>query len=65
MFGFLLMRTTDRKFVTMPGSEHSYSAAIEDARVYSTREEAEKDRCVENEVICKLHIRDGRIVYDA
>ena len=38
-------------YVAQPGSEHSYVMNIFDARWFSTREEAERHRCPENERI--------------
>lgn len=45
---FVLQRT-DGKFVTPPGSEHSYTFDLMKARTFPTREAADADRCVENE----------------
>jgi len=49
-----VLRRTDpapRWFVAEPGSDRSYTPAIAKARKFKTRDEAEADRCPENERI--------------
>ena len=48
---FALKRTTDGKYVAKPGSKNSYTKFLQHARVFRTREEAERDRCPGNERI--------------
>jgi hypothetical protein len=50
---FVLVRT-DGKYVAPPGNEKSYVTRLEDARVFPTRESAEKERCVESERIAAV-----------
>lgn len=51
---YILCRTNDRGgYVAPAGSKRSYVRNIAFARVFITREEAEAERCVENEVIIK------------
>lgn len=38
-------------YVARPGSKHSYVKALQHARVYATRAEAEDERCPGNEVV--------------
>ena len=38
-------------YVAAPGSKGSYTAYLQNARVFTTREEAEGNRCPENEII--------------
>ena len=38
-------------YVAQPGSKSSYTRSLITARLFHTMEEAEKDRCVENEVV--------------
>ena len=38
-------------FVTKPGSASSYTKRLQEARVFVTRESAECERCVENEIV--------------
>jgi hypothetical protein len=45
MMGFVLVRHEDGKFVCPPGSEQSYTKDLAKARIYPTREAAEKDKC--------------------
>jgi hypothetical protein len=47
---YVLVRT-DGKYVAPPGQEHSYTSKLEDARIFPTRDAAEKERCVENETV--------------
>ena len=46
---FVLIRTKDRKYVARWNSEHSYTARLEDAQVFTTRDDAETNRCPESE----------------
>lgn len=48
---YFIRRTEDKKYVARSGSEHSYTANLAKAQAYATREDAEKDRCIENEYI--------------
>jgi len=48
---YRLRRYKDGRFVAPSGSIKSYTPHKEGARHYETREEAEKDRCVESEYI--------------
>ena len=53
---FVLIRTDGRGgYATPPGSSSSYTRDLLKARRYSTKEEAEADRCVENERIANFH----------
>lgn len=38
-------------YVAPPGSRKSYTPRLQSARVFSTREEAERNRCPGNEVV--------------
>lgn len=42
---FVIQRLNDGKYVAAPGSEHSYTKRLEDARIFSTRESAELEKC--------------------
>lgn len=50
---YVLIRT-DGKYVARPGSEHSYTSRLEDAKLFPTRAAAEAERCVENERVARL-----------
>lgn len=50
MIGFIIRRE-DGKYVARPGSEHSYTSKLEDARVFRTREEADRDCCGNEQVV--------------
>lgn len=53
---FIIRRTDQREgWVTPPGSARSYTQNCLEARRFRTREEAEAERCPENEVIENLH----------
>lgn len=43
--GYVLTRNNDGKYVSQPGSARSYTGRLEDARIYPTREQAERDPC--------------------
>ena len=52
MRGFLIKRTDQGGgYVARPGQFSSYTKDIKAARIFKTKEEAEKERCVGNEVI--------------
>lgn len=54
---FVLQNTETGKFVAPPGQDKSYTADLTAARVFATREAAERERCVENErvvAVCDL-----------
>jgi len=50
MSGYILRRA-DGKYVARPGSEHSYTTDLTKALIFTTREAAEADRCVGNELV--------------
>ena len=54
-----LLRKTDGRggYVAPAGSARAYVRNTAEARVFRTREEAEADRCIENEVIVNLATR--------
>jgi hypothetical protein len=51
-----LLKLMDRRggFVAKPGSRRSYTDSLRQARKFSTREEAERERCQDNEVVVRL-----------
>ena len=48
---FVLKHNETGKYVAPAGSQHSYTAKLEEARQFPTREAAEADRCVDSETI--------------
>ena len=46
--GYVIVRD-DGQYVARPGSEHSYCGNLQDAKVFWTLAEAERNRCPENE----------------
>jgi hypothetical protein len=44
-----VLRRTIGGYVTWPGSARSYTRNVLDARWFATREEAERNRCPDNE----------------
>lgn len=48
---FVIQRTSDDKYVSRPGMEHSYTEHLEDARLFASHDEARREYCVENERI--------------
>lgn len=53
MNGFIIRNNDTGKFVTPPGSERSYTTVLQNARVFPTREQAERDKCG-NETVLPL-----------
>lgn len=51
---YVLQRFADHQYVKRPGSGESYTPHLEDARLYPTREMADRDRCKDNERILSL-----------
>jgi len=51
---YVLRHNETGKYVATPGSNWAYTAKLENARTFATREEAERDRCVECESIIPL-----------
>jgi hypothetical protein len=51
---FLLRRIPDGKFVAVPGNVVSYTAVLQRAEIFTTREAAEAARCPENEYVVSL-----------
>lgn len=51
---YVIQRSEDDKYVAPPGSVHSYTHDITKARIFSTRDKAEGDKC-ENERIVDVH----------
>jgi len=49
-----VLKRTDGKYVAKPGRHNSYTNSFTNARKFRTKEEAEKDRCIENEYIQKI-----------
>lgn len=42
---YVIRRNEDGAYVTPPGSQHSYTKDLRKARLFNTREEAERDKC--------------------
>ncbi len=49
-----VIRREDGQYVTRTGSEHSYTRKLEKARTFTTRADAERERCPENERVCSV-----------
>ncbi len=55
--GVLLMyviQRTDGQYVSHPGSDQSYTRKLEEAQVFGSKGEAEKELCVENERVIAM-----------
>ena len=48
--GYVIMRD-DGKYVTKPGSAHSYTKLLQEARVFSTQGEADRECCGNERVL--------------
>jgi hypothetical protein len=44
-----VLQRDDGKYVAPPGQEHSYTSKLEQAQTFRTAEEADRNRCPENE----------------
>lgn len=51
---YVIQRIKDGAYVAPPGSRASYVKRLQDARVYTTRNEAARDLCTENERILSM-----------
>lgn len=49
-----VIKRNDGLYVAKPGSKNSYTMFLQHARVFRTREEAERDRCPGNERIVDM-----------
>lgn len=52
---FVLQHIETGKYVSRPGSAHSYTNRLEEARVFRTAEGAKQEMCRDSEVIVDLH----------
>jgi len=51
---FVIEHTDGGRYVARPGSHGAYTRLLQHARTFRTREEAERERCPENERIVDL-----------
>lgn len=51
---YVIKRTNIPGYVAPSGSQITYTSTVTRARVFRTHEEAERERCVENEVVVLL-----------
>ncbi|KKL64040.1 hypothetical protein LCGC14_2169100 [marine sediment metagenome] len=49
-----VLKKIDGLYVAKSGSKNSYTTSFTKARKFSTKEEAENNRCIENENIVKI-----------
>jgi hypothetical protein len=49
-----VIKRNDGAYVTPPGSFRSYTQRIQDARVFQSKETAEKERCPGNESVVTI-----------
>jgi hypothetical protein len=49
-----VIQRSDGKFVTHPGQRSSYTALLQDARVFDSREAAARELCPENERVVQV-----------
>lgn len=52
---YIIRRTDQGGYVAPPGSKNSYTKSALKARRFDSKEEAERNRCVENEVVINLN----------
>jgi hypothetical protein len=58
MDGYVVIRE-DGRYVARPGSEHSYTRRLQNARVYDTRPEADRDCCSNERVVSVYAVLSG------
>jgi hypothetical protein len=51
---FVLVHNETGKYVAEPGQDKSYTQRLEEAQTFSTREEAERNRCDQSERIAAV-----------
>jgi hypothetical protein len=51
MNGYVIKRSPDGAYVAPAGLKSSYTRVLQNARIFHTRESAERDRCPENEYV--------------
>lgn len=54
---YVIVRVPDGKFVTVPGSKHSYSRSVNNARRFASVEAASGDLCG-NERVLRVEVPD-------
>jgi hypothetical protein len=59
---FAIQHTETGKYVASPGSYRSYTNCLEEARIFRSRDIAEKERCVESETIVDLQHLFNRLI---
>lgn len=52
---FVIQHAETGKYVSRPGSLRSYTNRLKEARAFRNRELAEKERCVENEILVDVY----------
>ena len=52
--GYVLQHIQTGKYVAPPEEEEFYTTRIENARVFRTKQEADRERCIESERIVSL-----------
>jgi len=52
---YVIQHKETGKYVSRSGSPRSYTNRLEEARVFRSRESAEKERCVENEALVDVY----------
>ncbi len=48
---YVIKRNSDGRYVAAPGSLHSYTKKLEDAQAFSTRGEANRNKCGNETVV--------------
>lgn len=51
---YVLQHKKTHRYVARWGSEHSYTKKLEEAQVFTSKAEAERNACVESEVVREL-----------
>lgn len=57
---YVIKRVSDGKYVAKPGSHKSYTLRIDNTRLFSTKESAERDACENERIVYLFDIFKGR-----
>jgi hypothetical protein len=53
---FAIIRNKDGRYVSKPGNKSSYVSGLQNARIFATRPEAQKELCIESERVIEVHL---------
>lgn len=57
--GYVVINSDTGKYVSRPGSARSYTTRLENARIFDTREQAERDKCGNEYIVPLSYVLGG------